>query len=210
MDLSALFQALPAVAKLGAGFMASQQELDNPAGMMAALQALSNAQAYTADAMNPSSQNFRNVEEAESLRGRLNLIEAIRAIARQNNIAAAKGIAPVSVNPERRDETVYRALTRGFLDNQIQARDRARAFLLNAARANRQTAGAYAPVMAFSDRTNRFNRASQMGGQNALFTGIGEFTKVLPDLFKRSDNNLTSTRSPSFRDITSLGPAYAG
>lgn len=201
MDFSALIQAVPALAKLGAGFAASQKDYPYPAGMEQAMQALVNANAYTADAMNPNSANFKNVEEGERLAGRLNLIDAIRTIISQNNIAAAKGVGPVSINPERRDETVWRALTRGYLDNRTAARNRARAFLLNAARASRQNAAGYSPLMVMGDRVNAFNRASSMGGTNALMTGLGEFAKILPDMFGKSDNNLTKDRAPAFRDI---------
>jgi len=201
MDFTALIQTIPALAKLGAGFAASQKEYPYPAGMDQAMQALANANAYTSDAMNPNSANFKNVAEGERLAGRLSLIDAIRTIVRQNNVAAAKGIGPVSINPERRDETVWRALTRGYMDNQVAARNRAREFLLNAARASRQNAAGYSPMMVMGDRVNAFNRASSMGGTNALLTGIERFAKVLPDMFGESDNNLTKDRSPAFRDI---------
>lgn len=196
-DIIGLIGALGKAGTAGAGLLQPQRD---PTGVREALQAAADARAYSGWAADPTSQAFKNIQGSYSLENRRSLIDAIQEIIRANNLSAAKGILPAAVNPERRDETVYRTLTKGFMDAESTARDQARNFLMQAAAANQGSGAFYANIAKTTGETQKTNIANRASGQNLLFDALNQVTKVgtkafgqksVPDQYRNSP--LTTT-----------------
>lgn len=177
MDWGSLIQMIGALGKTGAGIGMAFQKQPLPPGFQEAAQANANANTYMSASLDPSSAYFRNIAESEEQNQRGDLINSIQSIIRAN---LARGGRGAFVNPERRDETVWRALTQGFRDAGMRAREIARTRLLEMAGASRSGAAAYGPMMqygALNQMINRANQAAGIGGAFDTVSRIGEATK---------------------------------
>jgi hypothetical protein len=178
MDWSQIFQLVGALGKTGAGVYSAFQKQPLPPGFAEASQAASNANTYAQASLDPSSPYFRNIAEGEEQRLRGDLVTSIQEIIRANLARQGKG---AFVNPERRDETVWRALTQGFRDAGMRARELARSRLMELSGASRGQAAAYAPMMQYGFLNQAINRGNQAAGIGGAFDAISR----TGDLFKK-------------------------
>lgn len=82
---------------------------------------------YAAD---PTSQPFRNLAGTYDRENRASLIQAVNRIMKENARDKARGGVGFGINPERRDESRYKALARSFMDSREASRREARDTLL--------------------------------------------------------------------------------
>lgn len=176
-DLGGALKLLGALGKAGSGFMASRRDQGYPMGLREAMESDLASRTYLAAAADPNSPYFRNIAATEEERGRNSLLEAIGQLFRSVRSETAMGRR--TINPERRDEGMFKALSRGFYDAGLTARDNARKFLLNAAGVAGKSgviAGRFvAPTAGAIDAANRTNRLS---GSNALFKNLEELASL--------------------------------
>lgn len=180
MDWGNIINLIGALGKTGAGIYSAFEKQPLPPGYAEAAQANANANTYMAASLDPSSVYFRNLADTEEQKQRGDLINSVYSIIRAN---LAHGGHGAFVNPERRDETVWRALTQGFRDAGMRARELARSRLLEMAGASRTGAAAYGPMMQYgflNQAINRANQAAGIGGSFDTVSRIGESMKNKP------------------------------
>lgn len=166
--------------KSGVGIGKAFEKQPLPPGYAEAMQAQSDANTYMRASLDPSSAYFRNLADTEEQKQRGDLINSVYSIIRANLAHGGRG---AFVNPERRDETVWRALTQGFRDAGMRARELARSRLLEMAGASRTGAASYGPMMqygALNQMINRANQAAGIGGTFDTVSRIGESMKNKP------------------------------
>lgn len=174
MDTASLIQLIGNLGKAGTGVFSAFQKQGYPPGFTEAMQAQNDARTYLAASADPSSPYFRNLAETEELRGRNDLIAAVGEMIRQQASRNATGRG--TINPERRDETVWGMLTKGFQEAGLRARETARQKLIDMAGGSSAMARGYAPVMQtgfFNDALNRQARNTGLSGafDTAIRTG---------------------------------------
>lgn len=86
-----------------------------------AINASEAARTYANAAVNPASAHFKNLQMLEEARVKRDLVAGIEEVMRANRRARATGRVGVNINPERRDESISRAIAEQF----AQAGDRA-------------------------------------------------------------------------------------
>lgn len=171
-----LIRVIGTLGKAGAGMATAFSRQPYPPGMMEAMQASDWANQYARASLDPSHPYFRAAAETEEQRQRGDLVTAIQDIIRAN--LARRGGA--FVNPERRDETVWTALVRGFREAGLRAREMARNRLLEMAGTQSNLAKSYAPMMQAGWLTDSLNRQSRSAGLTGAFDtaiGIGDWMK---------------------------------
>lgn len=174
MDWSSIIQLIGALGKTGAGIGMAFQKQGLPPGFQEAMQSQSDANTYLAASNDPNSAYFRNIAETEEQKQRGDLLSSIQSIIRAN---LARGGRGAFVNPERRDETVWRALTQGFREAGMRSREIARERLLQMAGVSRSGAAAYGPMMQYgflNQAINRGNQAAGIGGAFDTVSRVGE------------------------------------
>lgn len=176
MDWGSIINLIGALGKTGAGIGMAFQKQGLPPGFQEAAQANANANTYMAASLDPNSAYFRNIAETEEQRQRGDLINSIQSIIRAN---LARGGRGAFVNPERRDETVWRALTQGFRDAGMRAREIARSRLLEMAGASRTGAAAYGPMMQYGFLNQAINRGNQAAGVGGAFDTVSRFGEAM-------------------------------
>lgn len=172
MDWGQLIQLFGALGKAGTGIGMAFQKQPLPPGFQEAAQSASNANTYMAASADPSSPYFRNIADLEEQKMRGDLVSTIQEIIRAN---LAKGGRGAFVNPERRDETVWRALTQGFRDAGMRARELARTRLMEMAGGARQQSAAYGPMMQYGFLNQAMNRGNQAAGVGGIFDTVSRF-----------------------------------
>jgi hypothetical protein len=163
------------------------------------------ARAYAQAAADPTSAPFRNLAGQYDRENRQALIQAIDRIMRDNAREKARGGVGFGINPERRDESRYKALARQFMDSREASRREARDTLLAAGGGITQSAQAL-PVAAGEQRAE--------GNFDRTGTGVAasvDLAKILAELFQGqpSGRSVSSTTFPSSgtRSVnTSVGP----
>lgn len=100
------------------------------------------ARKLAAAAADPTSARFQNLSGLYDEENRRDLVSAIDRIMRVSARARARGDTQFGVNPERRDESRYRALAQAFMNSKEAARREARDTLLAASRGITGSAGA--------------------------------------------------------------------
>lgn len=100
------------------------------------------ARKLAAAAADPTSKRFQNLSGLYDEENRQDLIAAIDRVMRVSARARARGDTQFGINPERRDESRYRALAQAFLDSKQAARREARDTLLAASQGITGSAGA--------------------------------------------------------------------
>lgn len=88
---------------------------------------------YATAAADPTSVPFRNLAGQYDTENRRALVQAVNRIMKENARERARGGVGFGVNPERRDESRYKALARSFMESRENARREARNTLLGAA-----------------------------------------------------------------------------
>ncbi len=139
------------------------------------------ARQYSEAAADPDSTFFKNQASLYDELNRKDLVGAINKIMLQNRRSKARGGSGFGVNPERRDESRYRALITGFQDAKIKSRLQARDTLFKlAGQANTQAQG----FLDASGTFERFGDANYGMRQNQL-QALGDLPGQIGKLFKR-------------------------
>jgi hypothetical protein len=162
------------------------QKQPYPPGYEQTLQAQSNANTYLAASADPSSPYFKNLMEVEEQRQRGDLVSSIQDIIRANQARGGRG---AFVNPERRDETVWRALMQGFREAGFRSREMARNRLLDMAGASSRVASGYGPAMQYAATTDFLNRASRMAGTQGAFEAANRLPAAIDRAFGTKPGN---------------------
>ena len=196
-----IIRLIGSLGNVGSGLYSSFRKEPIPYGIQEGAQAAQNASTYMAASADPNSPYFRNIAATEEQRGRNDLIASIDRIMREIASRGASGRG--TINPERRDETIWGLLTRGFQEAGMKAREMARTQLLNMAGGEQRNAAAYGTFVQPSMLNSLFNRENQNKGLSTAFTGIeriGEYigskkkpgtkdfgTASVPDAFRGFD-----------------------
>jgi hypothetical protein len=170
MDWGNIIRLIGAVGGLGGGVASAFRKEPVPYGVREAAQAAQDASAYTAASADPNSQFFRNIAGMEEQKQRQDLIYSIDRIMREIASRGASGRG--TINPERRDETVWGLLTKGFQDAGMKARETARNQLLNMAGGAQRSGAVYSSLTQPSMFMQMFNRQNQNSGMAGAFKGV--------------------------------------
>lgn len=119
--------------------------------------ALDRSQQLLAAGLDPNSDLFKRLLAEETQNSRRDFTGALNDY-RNHMRRYGMGI----VNPERRDEAVAQAASRGFEDIQSKARDRVRAYLASTAQQNAAVAGTYSSGGSVGGQTGGAASAAQM------------------------------------------------
>lgn len=139
----------------------------------------------------PTSARFKNLESLFNERHRRELVQAIDKVMRVASRAKARGGAGFAINPERRDESRYKALATAFMEAKDRSRIDARNTLLGQSQALQGAAKSY-PV-GYGEQRDQGNYDLESGANSA----IGPFARGVRDVFQN--------RQPK-EDITWNGP----
>ncbi len=102
---------------------------------------------YAQAAADPSSKFFVNLAGMEEERLRRDFMSNLRQILVSHRRARARGAPGFGINPERRDESRYRAIITFFEEAKDKARQLARQMLLQASQASAGAAGSFGPAV---------------------------------------------------------------
>lgn len=117
-----------------------------------------------------NSPEFNNMVQSEANNSRAALLKAVNEIVRQNRRSATRGPVGVLINPDRRDESIARALM-GVYENE---NDRARAQARQTAMAALGGAGGVANTALNMQRVGEQNRIDRMTGRAQGFQAAGQ------------------------------------
>ena len=117
-------------------------------------------------AADPESARFKNLAALFEEIDRRRSVETIQRTMRESQRARARGDVGFAINPERRDESRYRALANAFMRAKEQSRLEARDTLMSAARAATGAAGAYPVATGYAGEQADYAR--RMRGFSAL------------------------------------------
>ena len=162
-------QAILGLGHVGAGVASALRKQDLPFGLQAALQQAADAQQYLRWGIDPSSGAFQDLALLFEGQSNRSVAEAIKAIMAANARAAATGRTPVGVAPERRDESVYRALLQNRQRSAEQSRLAAHQFLINAAGKSGGIANAFSTAGRSQGQLDLFNRTNVNSAIDAIF-----------------------------------------
>jgi hypothetical protein len=169
-DWGNIIRLLGAVGGLGGGIAQAFRKEPQPYGIAEAAQAAGNANTYMAASADPNSQYFRNISGLEEQRNRTDLISSVDRIMRE--IASRGATGRGTINPERRDETIWGILAKGFQDAGMKARETARQQLLNMAGGQQRNAASFGSLVQPSMLMQLFNRQNRNTGFGAASQGI--------------------------------------
>lgn len=176
-DWSQIIRALGAGAGVLGGAVQSFRKEPLPYGVQEAAQATNNANTYLAASADPNSAYFQNIAGTEEQRGRTDLIASIDRIMRE--MASRKAGGRGTINPERRDESIWGILAKGFQEAGLKARETARTQLVNMAGGQQRNAASYSALVQPSMLNSLFNRENQTRGIATATTGIERFGEML-------------------------------
>jgi hypothetical protein len=180
MDIGGIIQLLGGLGKVGGGIMSAFDKEPLPYGTTEAANAANAANIYANASLDPSSPYFRSLAETEELRGRGDLISSIHEILRQQASRNATGKG--TINNERRDETVWGMLTKGFQEAGLRAREMARQKLIDMSGAQRGIAASYGGLGQNSMMIQMLNRGSRNAGMAGTWDAVGALgSKVKQD-----------------------------
>lgn len=133
---------------------------------------------------NPNSKAFKNLEAVEREKIQQDLIGTIRDRMRMERVSQARGDPSSLVNPERRDESRFRALLGEYERSKIQARDMARQYLLTASQGQAAASGAFAGPAGTIGEANVMNYRTGLDQQAAQIDALGSLPRALEDFIK--------------------------
>lgn len=177
MDWSNIIRLLGAAGGLAGGISSAFRREPTPYGVNEAAQQFSNANTYLQASADPNSQYFRNIADMEGQKSRMDLIQSVDRIIREMASRTAGGRG--TINPERRDETVWGVLARGFQEAGMKARETARQQLLNMAGVAQRSGAAYSSLTQPSMMMQLFNRQNQNTGMAAASQGAMRFGEMI-------------------------------
>lgn len=156
-----------------------------PKGYEGALQAQQRYLDLSDALTNPGNATFGRMRDEEKARSRDALTQAINQILSTNRRMYKRGTVGTFINPDRRDESISRALTQGYQDEDYRAGTRARDII---GRALQGTAAGINPSTALAGFSNNLNwqNASQIAGIGGM---VGQGVKAVPDLFNSRNND---------------------
>ena len=128
-------------------------------------------------AADPTSARFKNLAALFEEIDRRRSVEAIQRSMRESQRARARGDVGFAVNPERRDESRYKALANAFMRAKEQSRLEARDTLMGASRAATGAAGAYPVATGYAGEQADFDR--RMIGSSSLPSAGSSIQKAL-------------------------------
>lgn len=128
-----------------------------------------------------SSPEYDNMVASERDRSRTELLKAVNEIVRQNRRASTRGRVGVLVNPDRRDESIARALM-GVYENE---NDRARAAAKQTALGVLGGAGNVANTSLNMQQVGEQNRINRMSGMAQGFQAAGQGVARGADAFSQ-------------------------
>lgn len=144
---------------------------------------------YAEYAADPTSVPFRNLAGQYDTENRRSLVEAVNRIMKENAREKARGGVGFGINPERRDESRYKALARSFMESRESARREARNTLLGASQGLTGSARAQ-PVP-----TGEYRQAANF---DRTTTGVSGATSVAQIIAKMmQDRPVSSTTFPA-------------
>ena len=168
-----------------------------PAGYESAV-AMSDKYRDLTDALtNPGNPTFVRLRDEEKTRSRDALTQAINEIIMRNRRQITRGPVGLFANQDRRDESISKALTQGYQDEDYRAGNKARDTIMRALGYAGGGIGANTQLAGFSNQLG-FQNAGQIAGIGRM---AGEGLKTIPDLFNLRNNN----RDP----MSSLAPGSA-
>jgi hypothetical protein len=139
------------------------------------LGAVRGGQEYAQAASNPNHPYFKNLVALNAEHNLTNLSEGLRELMVQHRRSVARGNPGVLINPERRDEAVASAFMRGLYNQNEDAKQKARDYLLATSQGLLNSAQGYAqPAQyqkAYADLDA--NRQAAMGGSLADLIRFG-------------------------------------
>ena len=137
------------------------------------------AKTYEAAALNPESAMARNLSAIFAEADRKAAVkESMGELLRRRRELARGGVAG-GINPERRDESRFRALLEMFDMVRDRAREKAVGSLQTAAQGARANVSAYAPFLNMFSQYAGAGRAGQLGGIEAAGGALGALGKLL-------------------------------
>ena len=164
-----------------AGIASLFGDRDEPEANQQASRAINEAIKLAKASANPNSRAFKNLVALEEESNRLSAIKAIQDFLKQNQRNIARGGISGVVNPERRDESVMKALARSFVDARERARIQARNTLSNAASSLTGSGQALNPVANIQNQISTTNDKRRADLGQAIGAGISS----LDGLFDR-------------------------
>lgn len=200
IDWGQLLKAIGSVGHAGAGIFSAFQKQPLPPGYLEALQAQNDARTYLAASADPSSAYFQNLAATEEQRGRNDLISAVHELIRQNASRLATGRG--TINPERRDETIWGMLAKGFQEAGLRAREVARQRLIDMAGGSSAMARNYGGL----SEIGLYNQALNSRNRNTGISGAFETISRTGDAFKKKQGT-TSFGTASVPDTYKTGPS---
>lgn len=160
-----------------------------------ARRAAKKAAKYSAAAADPTSTPFRNLAGQYDTENRRSMVEAINRIMKENAREKARGGVGFGINPERRDESRYKALARSFMESRESARREARNTLLGASQGLTGSARAQ-PVV-----PGEYRQAANFDRTTTGITGGVALADVMARIFDRmnqpSSRAVSSTTFPT-------------
>lgn len=151
--------------------------------------------------MNPNDPRFLALagQEEDKIRG--DLSTALKEL-RTTDLRARARTGMGVLNPERRDESISQALSRGFADAKERARMNARNYLQAAAAANSGAMSGFAGLTQMNQGINQQNTANRASGFNAMFRGmdaLGRSPRLGGSVLSRGPLNGDSRGTPAER-----------
>lgn len=153
----------------------------SPAGSDQMQYALEEAIKLAKASAQPGSKQFKNLVKLEEEANRIAAVENIQRYLRQNQRAIARGDISGVVNPERRDESVMRALGRAFQDAELMAREKASGTLRAAAGALTGAASAAAPIVSVQNQLGMGEAKRRADLGQAVGAGLSSLAPILED-----------------------------
>ena len=151
-------------------FGRSNPDKDIP-GLAEARAASQQAMRFSAAAADPNSPEFQNLAALYEGQRKRDLADSSSEIMKRNRFEKARGGVGFGINPERRDEARYGALTKGFAASGDMAREEARRSLLQSAGGSAQAAQSMGPVMNIYGNAANQNRQNENILTNMLLEG---------------------------------------
>ncbi len=158
-------------------------------------------------AADPTSERFQNLSGLYDEENRRDLISAIDRIMRVSARARARGDTGFAVNPERRDESRYRALATAFMESKEASRREARDTLLASSRGITQSAGAL-PI-----GTGEARAGENFDLTQGALTSVVPFAQKLSGLFDQPANGeyrIDNTRPTPTNALRTMHTSYGG
>lgn len=175
----------------------------------AGLRSLRQAEEYQRAALDPTHPLFRKIAGEETEAINRTFADSMNDIMRMHARARARGTPGFFINPERRDEAIAAATALRRETAQEAARTKTRQYLMNAAQANRASAGAYStvgqPVVAAGQAAGQ----RQAGGLEQIYDVTKGFLNAFNERPRATTSSSVQYQSPFNYEIPTNNPTIS-